>query len=191
MIRLDNRDNGMSVPTTDLPAVDVGAAIGALVAGEKLEAAPYTYLDMADDVLAVLDDLGVERAHLAGASMGGFIVHSAALRHPERVASLTVVMSGSGAQPGDDGPQLNPTAVAQLIAQTERRVRESAIEFLVDKWRWLWGTGIRSMRHGFVNVSCRRSIAPTVRRVLRGTFSPECIRQASGLPRPESGVQLW
>ena len=119
VVRMDNRDCGLSLPKGEPPA--------------------YTLHDMADDAVAVLDDLGVERAHVMGASLGGFIVRWIALRHPERVTSLTVVMSGSAAGPGDDGPQLDATVVGRLLEMAERRERDDAIEHLVEEWRWLWG----------------------------------------------------
>jgi pimeloyl-ACP methyl ester carboxylesterase len=72
VIRLDNRDVGLSQAT----------------GGPEDTAADYDLADMADDVVAVLDDLGVARAHIAGMSMGGYIAQLLALRHPHRVASL-------------------------------------------------------------------------------------------------------
>ena len=119
-VRMDNRDCGLSVAEHDAPV--------------------YTLHDMADDVAGVLDDLGVERAHLLGASLGGFVVRWVAVRHPERVASLTVVMSGSGAGPEDEGPGLEPSVVARLLDMAERREPAAAIDQLVEKWRWLWGS---------------------------------------------------
>ena len=103
----------------------------------------FTLHDMADDAVAVLDDLGEDRAHVLGASLGGFIVRWIALRHPERVASLTVVMSGSAAGPSDDGPQLDATVAQRLFGMTEHRERAEAIEHLVEEWRWLWGKAYR------------------------------------------------
>jgi pimeloyl-ACP methyl ester carboxylesterase len=58
--------------------------------------APYTLDDMANDAAGVLDALGIGRAHVVGASMGGMIAQVLAARHPERVATLTSIMSSSG-----------------------------------------------------------------------------------------------
>lgn len=54
---------------------------------------PYTLSDMADDAIAILDTLGIEKAHLIGASMGGMIGQTLCIEHPERVATLTSIMS--------------------------------------------------------------------------------------------------
>jgi pimeloyl-ACP methyl ester carboxylesterase len=74
--------------------------------------------------------------------MGGFIVRWAALRHPERVGSLTVVMSGSGADPDDPAPQLDMAGVDHLFRIAEVRERDAHIEFMVDMWRHDWGSAI-------------------------------------------------
>jgi pimeloyl-ACP methyl ester carboxylesterase len=60
--------------------------------------APYTLADMADDAFGVLDALGIDKAHVCGASMGGMIAQHMAARHPERVTRLTLLMTTSGAR---------------------------------------------------------------------------------------------
>ena len=77
---------------------------------------PYSFLDMADDILRVVDAIGDRDVHVVGASMGSWIARWAALRHPLRVRSLTVVMGPSGAIPGDDGPQMAMEDLDDLIA---------------------------------------------------------------------------
>jgi pimeloyl-ACP methyl ester carboxylesterase len=74
VIRFDNRDTGR---TTSVP----------------LGEAAYSMQDMADDAVAVLDHYGIDRAHIVGASMGGMITQLIGLNHPERVLSLTPIMS--------------------------------------------------------------------------------------------------
>jgi pimeloyl-ACP methyl ester carboxylesterase len=140
IIRLDNRDTGLSLPTTPLGDVDIFAALDALQHGHDVSA-PYTLHTMADDVVAVLDALGIERAHVLGASMGGYIVRWMALRHPRRVASLQIVMSGSGAVPGEDGPQLTTDVIEKLAGLTKRRDRADAVPYNTELWRWYWGKG--------------------------------------------------
>ncbi|WP_430681815.1 alpha/beta fold hydrolase [Mesorhizobium australafricanum] len=74
VIRYDNRDTGLS--TKYSPG-----------------AQPYTFEDMVDDAMRVLDDHGVAKAHVAGMSMGGMIAQSVALKYPDRVSALTVISS--------------------------------------------------------------------------------------------------
>ncbi len=78
VVRFDNRDVGLST---------------------KLDGTDYALVDMADDAIAVLDAIGVDKAHVMGCSMGGMIVQRLALNHGERVLSLTSVMSRTG-EPG-------------------------------------------------------------------------------------------
>jgi pimeloyl-ACP methyl ester carboxylesterase len=101
VIRFDNRDIGRSkaqkhpVPT-----------IRQLVMRDK-RAAGYTLDDMADDSFALLDHLGIERAHVAGVSMGGMIAQTMAARRPERVLSLASMLSNTGALwSGQPSPRL-------------------------------------------------------------------------------------
>ncbi len=136
VIRMDNRDAGLSVSSTPLPDIDMREA---LARGAAFSTVPYNRMEMADDIVAVLDDLGIARAHLIGASMGGFLVRWAAVRHPDRVTSLTVVMSGAGASADEDGPQFETSVVERLLVLTERHERDTAIERNVELWRWLWG----------------------------------------------------
>ena len=97
VIRFDNRDIGLShdfdhlgVPNLALQAMKL--ALGLPVHG------PYTLADMAEDTVGLLDALGIRRAHVCGASMGGMVAQQLAARHPERVKSLTLMMTSSGAR---------------------------------------------------------------------------------------------
>ena len=88
VVRYDNRDIGLSTHLHDAPPPDVMAALGG-----DTSSASYTLDDLADDAVALLDHLGIDRAHVVGASMGGMIAQTVAIRHPARVASLTSIMS--------------------------------------------------------------------------------------------------
>jgi pimeloyl-ACP methyl ester carboxylesterase len=98
VIRFDNRDCGLS---TKLDGRGAGLAevIAAASAGDfhrARELSAYTLSEMAQDGLALLDALGIEQAHLAGASMGGMIAQTIAIEHPQRLLTLTSIMSTTG-----------------------------------------------------------------------------------------------
>lgn len=90
VVRFDNRDTGGST-RFDGDTPNVRAAMGG---GEVT--VPYLLADMADDAVGLLDHLGVDRAHVFGVSMGGMIAQTIAIRRPDRVATLTSVMSTTG-----------------------------------------------------------------------------------------------
>ena len=93
VIRYDNRDIGRSTILDDFPA----PTLGQLIRRDK-RAAAYTLADLAGDGVGLLDHLGIERAHLVGASMGGMIAQLIAARRPERVLSLVSIMSNTGSR---------------------------------------------------------------------------------------------
>jgi pimeloyl-ACP methyl ester carboxylesterase len=117
VIRFDNRDVGLSTHLRDAPPADVGAAM----AGDTSSAA-YTLSDMAADTVGLLDALGLESAHIVGASMGGMIAQTIAIEHPDRVRSLTSIMSTTGdpsvGQPTQEavGALLSPPASSRQEA---------------------------------------------------------------------------
>ena len=90
VIRFDNRDSGhstkISAPVPNLPRAMLGLRVEV----------PYLLGDMADDAFGLMDHLGVEAAHVVGASMGGMIAQTMAIKRPERVLSLTSIMSTTG-----------------------------------------------------------------------------------------------
>ena len=94
VIRMDNRDVGLSTHFDDVPP-DLQGVLAALGVGEPPPLV-YTLADMADDAVAVLDDLGVDTAHVMGLSMGGMIVQHLAISHADRLRWLTSVMSSTG-----------------------------------------------------------------------------------------------
>ena len=91
VVRFDNRDVGRSTKIEGGPRPDLMA-----VAAGDLSTVSYLLADMAADAVGLLDHLGVEAAHLVGASMGGMIAQTLAILHPERVLSLTSIMSTTG-----------------------------------------------------------------------------------------------
>jgi pimeloyl-ACP methyl ester carboxylesterase len=90
VVRFDNRDVGRS------SRVDARPPTIRQLALRDASAAAYTLSDMAADAVGLLDHLGVRRAHVVGASMGGMIAQTVAIEHPERVLSLVSIMSNEG-----------------------------------------------------------------------------------------------
>lgn len=95
VIRFDNRDIGLSTKLDHAPVPRLTTLIAARMAGLKLQV-PYTLDDMADDTIGLLDALGIERAHIVGTSLGGMIAQQVAAAQPQRVLSLTSIMSTTG-----------------------------------------------------------------------------------------------
>ena len=115
VIRYDNRDVGLSqkfdgVKAPGLVKMTLLSKIG------FTPKVPYTLADMADDGVGLLDALGIERAHIVGASMGGMIAQHVAARHPDRCLSLTTVFSTTG---NPKLPPARPEAMKALITRPD------------------------------------------------------------------------
>jgi pimeloyl-ACP methyl ester carboxylesterase len=133
VVRMDNRDVGLSTHFSDVVPDVLGVAT-AVSEGNPVDV-PYRVSDMAADVIAVLDALGVERAHVMGLSMGGMIVQALAIDYPERLRSVTSVMSTTG-EP--EVGQSSPEAQARLLGPPATD-RESAIANHLAGLR-IWGS---------------------------------------------------
>jgi pimeloyl-ACP methyl ester carboxylesterase len=123
-LRFDHRDTGQS---TTVPP------------GE----ATYAVEDMASDVLAVMEGHGLERVHLAGMSLGGYIAQMVALQHPERVASLTLIASEPLGWDGAPLPHISDEFLGHFAAlgSLDWSHREAAADFLVESERLCAGSG--------------------------------------------------
>lgn len=119
VIRFDNRDIGLSSKLESGPTPDVAAVMGG-----DMSSASYRLSDMADDAVGLLDALGIARTHIVGASMGGMIVQTMAIEHPDRVLSMASIMSTTGSP---DVGRANPEAMAALLTPRPN-TREEAIE---------------------------------------------------------------
>ena len=112
VVRYDNRDTGRS---TVLDARVSRPTLVRAFAGTRVRA-PYGLADLADDAFGLLDHLGLESAHLVGVSMGGMIVQTMVLARPQRVRSLTSIMSTTGKR--TVGWQ-NPAVLPRMLAPTK------------------------------------------------------------------------
>jgi pimeloyl-ACP methyl ester carboxylesterase len=108
VVRTDNRDIGLSSHLSDAPAPDLAA----IFRGDA-SSASYTLSDMAGDTVGLIRSLALESAHLVGASMGGMIAQTIAIEHPDRVRSLTSIMSSTG---DPSVGQATPQAMAALLS---------------------------------------------------------------------------
>jgi pimeloyl-ACP methyl ester carboxylesterase len=115
----DNRDVGLSTKF-DGQHVNPVQVLQSLMAGEQVDV-PYTLSDMAADGMDLLSYLGIDRAHIAGVSMGGMIVQMMAIEHPARIISLTSIMSNTG-DPGFGQPSDEARTALLAPPATERDV---------------------------------------------------------------------
>jgi pimeloyl-ACP methyl ester carboxylesterase len=127
IIRFDNRDVGLSTHLTDSPAPNLPAAL----AGD-LSSVAYTLSDMAADAVGLLDALGFGKAHVVGASMGGAIAQTMAVEHPDRVRSLTSMMSTTGNM---SVGQPSPEVLREVFSGPRATTREEVIQQMLRAFR--------------------------------------------------------
>jgi pimeloyl-ACP methyl ester carboxylesterase len=131
VIRFDNRDSGLSTRMEAAGPPDMASALN----GDPHPA--YMLDDMAADAAGLLDALGIEAAHIVGASMGGFISQLIAINHPARALSLTSIMSGPSRL---EGVPPTPEGTALLFAKPPS-TREESVEMAIAGRRLLVGSG--------------------------------------------------
>ncbi|NUP15134.1 MAG: alpha/beta fold hydrolase [Streptomyces sp.] len=124
VVRFDNRDAGLSTHFHDAGVPELGAS------------SPYLLDDLADDSAALLDVLGWPAAHVVGASMGGMIAQALAIRHPERVLTLTSIMS----TPSPQAAPPTEAATAVLFAKPPAD-RDAVIEQALRTWSVIGSPG--------------------------------------------------
>jgi len=131
VVRFDNRDIGKSTHLASLPVPDPRALMAEVLAGKRPDV-PYTLDDMADDAVGLMDALGVGRAHIVGASMGGMIAQLTAINHPDRTRSLVSIMSTTGRR---DLPPGNRETLSVLFQPPKSESRDDLIaaSLLVQK----------------------------------------------------------
>jgi len=136
VIRYDNRDVGLTTWFDDAGVPDMQALIMARMSGE-VPPAPYTLDDMAKDGMGLLTALDIDAAHICGASLGGMIVQTMAANHPDRVLSLTSIMSTTG---NPELPPSSPEAMAALGSERQDDP-EHAMQRAVEVGRIIGSTG--------------------------------------------------
>ena len=163
VIRFDNRDIGLSegFEHAGPPRVALAALRHAL--GLRVRS-PYTLADMSRDALGVLDALGIERAHVCGASLGGMVAQHLAAGHPARLASLTLMMTTTGAR-GLPGPTLRARRV--LLMKPRGLTREASVRRAMTVFTTIGSPGYRPEPTVF-----RERIEASFQRAWRPTGSP-------------------
>jgi len=136
VIRFDNRDIGLSTRLESLGVPNVPQLLQAHLMGQPVRAA-YTLSDMARDVVGLLDALGIDAAHVVGASMGGAIGQTLAIEHPQRLRSLTSIMATSG---DPSLPPPTPQALQLLMTPTPTD-QAGYYQRYVQTWKVLRGPG--------------------------------------------------
>ncbi|WP_410655720.1 alpha/beta fold hydrolase [Amycolatopsis sp. lyj-112] len=128
VIRYDNRDAGRSSRM---------AGRVSLPLAYTLRVAPYSLKDLADDAAGLLDELGIESAHVVGASMGGMVAQTLAIEHPSRVRSLTSIMSTTGNR---FVGRPSARAVSMLLSAPPRN-RAQFVDYLLRTFRVIGSPG--------------------------------------------------
>jgi pimeloyl-ACP methyl ester carboxylesterase len=135
-VRYDNRDVGLSTKFDSAGIPNVMELMQQSAAGAPLDV-PYTLDDMADDAAGLLDALGLESAHVCGASMGGMIAQTLAIRHGKRLRSLVSIMSSTG---NPSLPPAKPEAMAVLMTPPPID-RAGSLDAAVRTWRTIGSPG--------------------------------------------------
>ena len=132
VVRFDNRDVGASTHLDDVTPPNVARV------ALRREKPPYRIKDMAEDVIGLLDALGLDSVHLVGASLGGYIAQSVALWHPDRLRSLTLIMTSTGSRRVG---QAKPHLFRRLLGSQPVRSREQAADAAVETFRIIGSVG--------------------------------------------------
>lgn len=129
VVRFDNRDCGLSDRTPGKKRANLMLAMAASALGLPVRT-PYTLEDMAGDVTGLMDRLGIAQAHIVGASMGGMIAQVLTATFPQRVLSLTSIMSSSGNR--RVSKPTKPARKVLLSRPADPKDTESVIDYMVQ-----------------------------------------------------------
>jgi proline iminopeptidase len=168
VLRFDNRDCGLSGRAPGKKRANLLLAMAASALGLPVRT-PYTLDDMAGDAIGLMDRLGIERAHIVGASMGGMIAQVLAAKFPQRVLSLTSIMSTSGNR--KVSKPTKPARKVLLSRPTNPKDPESVIEYMVNMFGVIGSPGYPSSKEELrsrIGHSVRRAYEPagTARQLL-------------------------
>ncbi|MCW2681542.1 MAG: alpha/beta hydrolase fold protein [Frankiales bacterium] len=165
VVRFDNRDVGASTHFTGIRAPSIAALLS------RRARPPYTIDDMADDCLALIDALDLAPVHLVGASLGGFIAQTAALRRQSSLRSLTLIMTSTGSRRvGQAAPRL----ISRLLQRPVVTDREAAMRSIIDTFTVIGSKGYaldeerlrdvagRSFERGYDPGGYRRQLAAVI-----------------------------
>lgn len=125
VVRFDNRDIGLSQKLDEKGLPDLARIMKQLQVGEA-PTVPYHLSDMAADLAGLMDGLGIDTAHMVGMSMGGMIAQLMAIFYPERLYSLTSIMSSSGNR---HLPPSTPAATSVLMSAPASQSIDDVVEF--------------------------------------------------------------
>ena len=168
VIRFDNRDIGLSTRFTEAGVPDVAAAFMAAMQGKPVSA-PYLLSDMAEDAVGLLDALGIDKAHVVGASMGGAIGQTLAIRHAQRLRTLTSIMATTGA------PGLPPPTTEALAMLFKPTPTDQAAYF--ESYRQTW----KLLRAGSFPLDEARDLARAGQIFARGLNPAGVARQLTAI----------
>ncbi|MBP7972891.1 MAG: alpha/beta hydrolase [Candidatus Nanopelagicales bacterium] len=132
VIRFDNRDVGESTHINGEPAPGLADLL------LKRKPLAYRIEDMADDATGLMDALGLQSAHIVGASLGGFIAQTIALRAPKRVRSLSLIMTSTGSRRVG---QAKPKLLLRMLKRRDVADRHAAIAATIDTFRLIGSQG--------------------------------------------------
>jgi pimeloyl-ACP methyl ester carboxylesterase len=137
VIRFDNRDIGLSAKTEGPPPVASDLLRG--VASKRLAKSDYLLSDMADDAAGLIEALGLEKSHVVGVSMGGMIAQELAIRHPDKVATLTSIMSNTGSKRHGRPAASFYGELRKSFLGPRPTNREEAVEVGLNAWKQISG----------------------------------------------------
>lgn len=152
VIHYDNRDVGLSERMDGAPAANLVWTMVKARFGLPINPA-YTLTDMMQDGISLLDALDIAKAHIVGASMGGMIVQLMAAHHPERILTMTSIMSSSG-RPGLPGPRAD-IRKRLMAPRPANPTREEAVRLGAESIEAISYADMKRPHDAFVDMAAR------------------------------------